>query len=103
MPKRGSGGEGAASWPRAGVRHSISRASAASPACRQDRRVDREVDGIDNPTTERLLQAFDKTTLTIVHLPDQVIHHVTPLTALQVRILELLGLPPTVYTRLTKL
>ncbi|HRI55658.1 MAG TPA: IS1634 family transposase [Anaerolineae bacterium] len=59
--------------------------------------------GIDNPTTERLLQAFDKITLTIVHLPDQVIRHVTPLTALQVRILELLGLPPTVYTRLTKL
>lgn len=59
--------------------------------------------GIDNPTTERLLKAFDKVTLTTVHLPDRVIRHVTPLTALQIRILELLGLPPTVYTNLTKL
>lgn len=59
--------------------------------------------GIDNPTTERLLKAFDKVTMTIVHLPDQVIHHVTPLTALQTRILELLGLSPTVYTNLAEL
>jgi transposase len=59
--------------------------------------------GIDNPTTERLLKAFDKITLTTVHLPDRVIRHVTPLTALQIRILELLGLSPTVYTKLAKL
>ena len=58
---------------------------------------------IDNPTTERLLKAFDKVTLTIVHLPDQVIRHVTPLTALQTRILELLGLSPAVYTNLAEL
>jgi transposase len=56
--------------------------------------------GIDNPTTERLLQAFRHVTLTIIHLPDQRIRHVTPLTALQVRILELLGLSPAVYTAL---
>ncbi len=59
--------------------------------------------GIDNPTTERLLKAFDEITLTIVHLQDQVIRHVTPLTALQIRILELLGLSPTIYTKLAKL
>jgi transposase len=59
--------------------------------------------GIDNPTTERLLKTFDKVTLTIVHLPDQVIRHVTPLTALQTRILELLGLSPAVYTSLAEL
>jgi transposase len=59
--------------------------------------------GIDNPTTERLLKTFDKVTLTIVHLPDQVIRHVTPLTALQTRILELLGLSPVVYTKLAEL
>lgn len=59
--------------------------------------------GIDNPTTERLLKAFDKVTLTIVQLPDQVIRHVTPLTALQTRILELLGLSPAVYTALAEL
>lgn len=56
--------------------------------------------GIDNPTTERLLKQFDNIYLTIVHLPDQVIRHVTPLTDLQIRILELLGLPPDTYTRL---
>ena len=39
--------------------------------------------------------------LSIAHLPDQVIRHVTPLTDLQVRILELLGLSIETYTRLT--
>jgi transposase len=58
--------------------------------------------GIINPTTERLLQAFRHVTLTIVHLPGQRIRHVTPLTALQVRILELLGLSATVYTALAE-
>jgi transposase len=56
--------------------------------------------GIDNPTTERLLKMFDNTTLTIVHLPDQTIRHLPVLTAVQVRILELLGLSADVYTRL---
>lgn len=56
--------------------------------------------GIDNPTTERLLKQFDNIFLSIVHLPDQVIRHVTPLTNLQVRILELLGLSIETYTRL---
>ena len=54
----------------------------------------------DTPTTERLLKAFDNITLTIVHLPGQIIHHVTPLTPLQSRILELLGLSPTAYSAL---
>lgn len=58
--------------------------------------------GIDNPTTERLLQAFRDITLTIVNLPGQRIRHVTPLNALQVRILELLGLSPAVYTALAE-
>lgn len=58
--------------------------------------------GIDNPTTERLLKTFDKVTLTIVHLPDQTIRHITPLTSVQTRILELLGLSTTVYTRLAE-
>jgi transposase len=56
--------------------------------------------GIDNPTTERLLKQFDNIFLSIVHLPDQVIRHVTPLTDLQARILELLGLSIDTYTRL---
>ena len=58
--------------------------------------------GIDNPTTERLLKTFDDITLTIVHLPGQIIRHVTPLSALQIRILELLGLSPGVYTQLAE-
>lgn len=58
--------------------------------------------GIDNPTTERLLKAFNEITLTIVHLPGQIIRYVTPLTDLQTRILELLGLSATIYTRLAE-
>ena len=58
--------------------------------------------GIDNPTTERLLKAFDDITLTIVRLPGQLIRHVTPLSTLQTRILELLGLSPGVYTKLAE-
>lgn len=58
--------------------------------------------GIDNPTTERLLKVYDNITLTIVHLPGQTIRHIPPLTALQTRILELLGLSPEVYTRLAE-
>ena len=56
--------------------------------------------GIDNPTTERLLKMFDNITLTIVQLPGQTIRHLPALTAVQTRILELLGLSAGVYTRL---
>jgi transposase len=52
------------------------------------------------PTTERLLQAFSNITLTIIQFPDHVVHHLTPLTALQVQILELLGLSPGIYRSL---
>jgi transposase len=58
--------------------------------------------GIDNPTTERLLKTFDKITLVTVHLSDRIIQHITPLTTLQTRILELLGLSAAVYTRLAE-
>ena len=54
------------------------------------------------PTTERLLRAFSNITLTIVQLPDRVLRHVTPLTPLQVRILELLGLSPDIYRALAE-
>jgi transposase len=56
--------------------------------------------GIDNPTTERLLKAFNQIYLTIIHLPDGTVRHVTPISDLQTRILELLGLSPTIYTQL---
>jgi transposase len=54
------------------------------------------------PTTERLLQAFANINLTIIQFPDRILHHVTPLTALQVQILELLGLSPDVYRSLVE-
>jgi len=53
-----------------------------------------------SPTAERLLQAFSRVTLTLVHLPDRVVRHVTPLTPLQVQILELLNLSPDIYRSL---
>jgi transposase len=55
-----------------------------------------------SPTTERLLRAFSKVTLTLVHLPDRVVRHVTPLTPLQVQILELLNLSPDIYRSLAQ-
>lgn len=56
--------------------------------------------GTDQPTTERLLKAFNNITFSIVHFSDQVIYYVTPLTALQTRILELLDLSPAIYAEL---
>lgn len=52
------------------------------------------------PTLERMLRVFQHITLTVVTLPERVVRHVTPLTAVQQRILALLGLSPTLYTRL---
>lgn len=49
------------------------------------------------PTTERLLKAFRGITLSIVHLPDRTIRHITPLSELQRRVLELLGFPASIY------
>jgi len=54
------------------------------------------------PTAERLLQAFVPITLTQVQLPDQTIHHVTPLSPLQEQILRLLGLPADLYASLAR-
>ena len=55
------------------------------------------------PTTERLLQAFEPITLTVMHFPEGPIRHVTPLTSLQVQVLELLDLSPDIYTSLAEL
>jgi len=52
------------------------------------------------PTAERLLEAFKHITLTIVQLPDRQLCHLTPLSPLQQRILNLLGFPETIYTHL---
>lgn len=56
--------------------------------------------GTTTPTAKRLLRAFNNITLTIIHLPDRLLRHLTPLTLLQVRILELLNLSPEVYRTL---
>jgi transposase len=52
------------------------------------------------PTTERLLAAFSEITLSLVQVPGQTILHITPLTPLQSRILNLLDLPTSIYTDL---
>ncbi len=54
----------------------------------------------DQPTTERLLQAFSNITLTMIPLPERSVRHLTPLTALQVRSLALLNLSPDIYRSL---
>jgi transposase len=53
------------------------------------------------PTAERVLEAFQHLTLTVVDLPHQVIRHLTPLSTLQQRLLTLAGLDDTCYTQLT--
>jgi transposase len=58
--------------------------------------------GTDKPTTERLLKAFSSINLTIIQFPDRVVHHVTPLSPLQERILTLLGLSPDIYRSLAQ-
>ncbi len=55
------------------------------------------------PTTERLLRAFKGITLSIIDLPGQHIRHVTPLSSLQNRILQLLTFSDSIYTELAQL
>ena len=52
------------------------------------------------PTAERLLEAFQEVTLTVVEQGHRVYRHLTALSPLQERILELLGFSSRVYTRL---
>ncbi len=54
------------------------------------------------PTTERLLRAFQNITLTFIHTSDHSLIHLSPLSALQSRILALIGLPDSIYTSLTR-
>ena len=53
------------------------------------------------PTAERLLEAFQDITLTIVKGAQQIDQHITILSPLQQRILELLGFSSELYTRLS--
>jgi transposase len=52
------------------------------------------------PTAERLLEAFQEVTLTVIKVAQYVYHHLTDLSPLQERILELLGFSSRVYARL---
>jgi transposase len=52
------------------------------------------------PTTELMLRAFEGLTLTRLRAGDGEHVHLTPLTPVQQRILELLDLSPTIYSRL---
>lgn len=54
------------------------------------------------PTTERLLRAFHNLTLTFIRTDGQSLIHLSPLPALQSRILALIGLPDSIYTDLTR-
>lgn len=52
------------------------------------------------PTAESILRVFKSLTLTIFKINDQEYGHVSPLNSLQQRILELLELPPDIYSSL---
>ena len=52
------------------------------------------------PTAERLLEAFQEITLTVIQKPHQTRRHLTPLSELQRRILALLGFSADIYARL---
>ena len=52
------------------------------------------------PTAERLLEAFQEVTLTVMQGANQTYRHLTVLSPLQERILEILGFSAAVYTRL---
>ena len=54
----------------------------------------------DRPTSERLLKAFEGITLTIIHMKDQIIRHLTPLSELQQEILRRLDLDEVLYQHL---
>lgn len=54
------------------------------------------------PTAERILEAFRNLTLTVVELPNQIIRHLSPLSAVQQRLLVLAGLEPACYLRLVE-
>jgi transposase len=53
------------------------------------------------PTAERILEAFEHITLTVIRDPPRRLHHITPLSSLQQRILELLDFSPNIYTQLS--
>ena len=80
------------------VRRGLQRANAALVGLHQEN----PKKATATPTTERLLKAFGHITLTVLHFPNHVLRHVTPLTSLQEDILTLLGLSPDIYRSLAR-
>ena len=54
------------------------------------------------PTAEMMLRAFEGVTLTVIKQGDKVYRHLTPLSKVQQRILELLGLSSDIYLQLSQ-
>lgn len=81
-----------------GIRQSLAQEPQAEPL--RGLYVGQPSRGTRHPTAERVLEAFDNLTLTVVRLPNQVIGHLTPLSSLQQRVLALAGLDGACYTRL---
>jgi transposase len=54
------------------------------------------------PTTEKLLQAFNNLTLTLLQVRGECYGDITPLNPLQLKILNLLGLSPEIYSGLVE-
>jgi len=55
------------------------------------------------PTCERILRAFSKINLTIIETGDSIVRHITPLSHLQTKILELLSMDATIYSGIVEL
>jgi transposase len=55
-----------------------------------------------NPTAERLLRALIHIKLIMVYLHDKTVYHVEGFSSVHERILEMVGLPPDLYTSLAK-
>ncbi|MBC8449905.1 MAG: hypothetical protein H8D78_19395, partial [Chloroflexi bacterium] len=54
----------------------------------------------DSPTAERILKAFSKIHLTIIHSGNSLLRHLTPLSEVQKQILKKLGLDSGLYQNL---
>lgn len=54
------------------------------------------------PTAESILAAFKNIDMVIIKQAHDTLSHLTPLSDLQQRILELLGFPQTIYTKLVE-
>jgi hypothetical protein len=54
----------------------------------------------ERPTTEALLRAFEGIVLSFVQIDGRSYRHITPLSALQRKILDLLDIPVSIYSSL---